>query len=304
MLRTIGVEARRMRSRRLNVVLLGTAILGITVACTVTFFKSSLDVAGATARARARAQVEYQECLLTLPTDVVNPPPGTETNGFDKPCGEVDPSQVTADPRFHMYHFLDVVKGTSAPMIVLALLLGASFIGAEWHHRTITNTLTWEPRRARLLIAKALACAGVIFVAVVGLQAFLGGALVPSAVYHGDFAGTGWAWLWTTAGAVLRSASMAAIASVIGVSIASVGRSTVAALGVAFGYFAVLEGIIRGLKPQWGRWLVGDNAAVFVSGDRLLQDGRSVLAAGLLLGIYACGAFAAAAAAFRARDVG
>lgn len=304
--RLLRVEVRRMYRRRLNIAMFGLAVLGIVVAGTVVFFKSSRDVEGATARARARAEVEYRDCLRGLESeDIPSPPPGFEPPPDFKPCGVLDPTGYSVDPLFHMRDFLAIAKGMAAPMIVLALLLGASFVGAEWHNRTITSTLTWEPRRVRLLLAKAIACAAVTFVALVALQALLGAALTPAAAWRGDFAGTGGTWFRSVAGAVLRSGATAAIASVIGLSIASFGRSTVAALGVAFGYFAVLEGIVRGVKPQWSRWLMGDNAAIFVSGDRLgFPNSRSVLAAGILLGIYACGAFAIAASSFRARDVG
>lgn len=305
MMRLVGVEVRRMRARRVNVILFGAIVLGMLTAGTILFFKSGYDIAGATAAAQARARSEQQQCLKDLPPEIRNGQPPQGIDGKPElPCGpsEEEIAQITADPRFHMQVFLDVIKHTSPPMIVLALLAGASFIGAEWHQRTIATTLTWEPRRVRLLAAKGIACAAVIFVSVLALQAILAGVLAPSAAFRGDFAGTGWTWARSVAGAGLRAASTAAVASIIGIAIATIGRNTVAAVGVAFGYFAVLEGIVRGLKPAWQRWLLGDNAAVFVSGERLLQ-GRSVLAAGILISIYAVGAFCLAAASFRARDV-
>ena len=46
---------------------------------------------------------------------------------------------------------------------------------------------------------------------------------------------------------------------------AAVGRHTAAALGAVFIYTAVLEGLVRGFRPQWTPWLLGDNIVAFIS---------------------------------------
>jgi len=75
-------------------------------------------------------------------------------------------------------------------------------------------------------------------------------------------------------------------------------------LGVGFGYTVVIENLVRGLRPQWTRWLMGDNAVIFITGrsDGLIFH-RSLTQAGLLLGLYAAGLIVVAIAVFRARDV-
>lgn len=299
----LRVELLRFRSRRMIVVFAGAALLGVLIAGAVTFLVSNRDFAAATARARQGAIAERQECMAHgIPPELaqIKEPPVDDFCG-----GPFDPSTIVADPRFHMVRFLDVVKGASGFAIVLALLLGASFSGSEWHHRTITTSMTWEPRRFRLLLAKATASSALTLAGAVAVLALLGAALVPAAAFRGTMEGTDAAWLRSVIAAGLRGATIAAIASVIGVSIASIGRSTVAAVGVVFGYLAVLEGIMRAVKPQWERWLLGDNAALFVAGTNrgAYPNARSTAAAGALLAVYTIGLFLGAAAIFRRRDV-
>jgi hypothetical protein len=57
----------------------------------------------------------------------------------------------------------------------------------------------------------------------------------------------------------------ASISAVIGAAVAAVGRHTAAALGLVFVWTAVIEGLIRGFRPHWTPWLLGDNLASFLT---------------------------------------
>ena len=93
----------------------------------------------------------------------------------------------------------------------------------------------------------------------------------------------------------------------IGGGVAAVGRHTAAALGVVFVYAAVIEGLIRGFRPRWTPWLLGDNIVSFVSWQTgsvvssafELSPGR---AAFVILG-YTALAFLLGLAFVRIRDV-
>jgi hypothetical protein len=94
------------------------------------------------------------------------------------------------------------------------------------------------------------------------------------------------------------------VASVIGFAVASIGRNTAAALGAGFAYLAVIENLVRGLRPGWQRWLFTDNAAVFITGgDVSFTFERTMLQALVLLAAYAAALFAVGVVMFRARDV-
>jgi hypothetical protein len=212
--------------------------------------------------------------------------------------------EVGADPRFPLTMLPDVLKGTSIPLIIAGWLLGASFIGADWRAGTITTLLTWEPRRTRVIVAKVLACAVSVFALAMALQAVLGGVLSLDAVFRGTTAGVD-ASLWReTSGVAVRAAILASVASVVGFAVASIGRNTAAALGAGFVYIAVIENLVRGLRPGWQRWLFTDNAAVFITGGNVsFTFERTMLQALVLLAAYAAVLFAVGIMMFRARDV-
>ena len=64
-----------------------------------------------------------------------------------------------------------------------------------------------------------------------------------------------------------------------------------------------MEGLVRGLRPQWQPWLLGENSALFIEGGNSLDLGHSSVAAGALIGIYALVALAIGVEFLRRRDV-
>jgi hypothetical protein len=113
------------------------------------------------------------------------------------------------------------------------------------------------------------------------------------------------AWLRDTAGLVARGGLMAVLAAVGGLAVASIARNTAFAIGVAFAWLAVIEPIVRGVRPKWEPWMLTSNAARFVAGpvEGVALPNRPTLAAGLVIALYAAAILAVALAAFRARDV-
>jgi len=211
---------------------------------------------------------------------------------------------VGADPRFPLTMLPDVLKGTSIPLILAGWLLGASFIGADWRVGTITTLLTWEPRRPRVIVAKVLVCAVSVFALAMALQAVLGGVLSLDAVFRGTTEGVDASWWRESSGVAVRAATVASVASVVGFAVASIGRNTAAALGAGFAYLAVIENLVRGLRPGWQRWLFTDNAAVFITGGNVGFSFQSTMLQALtLLAAYAAALFAVSVVMFRSRDV-
>ncbi|MDQ1377740.1 MAG: hypothetical protein QOJ52_666 [Acidimicrobiaceae bacterium] len=298
-------ELRRVMARRLVRMAFALAALAIVVAGAITFLKTH-HLSEATYQARLQAaQAGVKADLLC--------PPGQQEQQFTRgPNGAIEPVCIprdqirVRDPRLHLTSLKGVLEGVTAPFVILASLIGASIIGAEWPSRTITTILTWEPRRIRVLSAKVLAAI------VVGMALTLAGlmllvlALLPSVLLHGATAGATGEWWRALVGVGLRAMAMAAIGTTIGFSIASVGRNTAAAMGVLFAYILVIENVVGNLLAGWRRWLILGNAIVFVSGksgDVTGVHGRSVAVAGLYLAAVAVAMFAIAAALFQRRDV-
>jgi hypothetical protein len=81
-----------------------------------------------------------------------------------------------------------------------------------------------------------------------------------------------------------------------------VTRNTAVALGLSFAWLAVIEGMIRGLRPRWQPWLIGDNATAFVA-PLDAHVVRTILGGGVVLAAYVLLAGIVAARIFRRRDV-
>jgi hypothetical protein len=215
--------------------------------------------------------------------------------------GEVTP---IGGQRFHLTLLAATLEGISPILIIASWLLGASFIGADWHSGSLATLMIWEPRRIRVAVAKLVACLGVTFVFAMAVQALLGGALWLVAALRGTTLGVDTTWVQGTVGIALRVSALCAVGGSIGFALASVARNTAAALGAGFGYTVIVENLVRGLRPQWQRWLIGDNAVVFITGQSAdASFHRTVLLAGMFLAMCAALALIVAMSVFRARDV-
>ncbi|MEX2275043.1 MAG: hypothetical protein WEA10_05720 [Actinomycetota bacterium] len=200
----------------------------------------------------------------------------------------------------------DVLPGVSPFYMIGALVVGASFLGADWSAGTIATQLTWEPRRLRVLVAKVIALAIGVFVLAVVLEAVLVAFLAAAAAINGVTDGVDGTWLSDIGETLIRAGAVCSIGALIAMSIAMVSRTTAAALGIAFAWLAVAEGLIRGLKPSLQPWLIGENIAIFLIGfnDGVIPgSGRTATTAGLQLLLYAAIGVVIAGAWFSRRDV-
>jgi len=146
-----------------------------------------------------------------------------------------------------------------------SLVVGASVVAVSWQTGTISTILTWEPRRSRWFASRVLVIAAGVLMMTLAIVAFLSAGLAGAAILRGSTLGTDGAWWADVLSTSLRVAVAASISAVIGAAVAAVGRHTAAALGVVFVWTAVIEGLIRGFRPQWTPWLLGDNLVSFLS---------------------------------------
>ena len=137
------------------------------------------------------------------------------------------------------------------------------------------------------------------------LQLLLGTALLPAGLLRGTTEGIDANWVRSLSGVGLRVAAISVLGAMMGLSLATIGRNTAAALGVAFGYLAIVENAIRGLRPRWTPWLLGDNLMVVITNQPQnfpLVD-RSTVSAAILLACYTLVLLAVAVITFRRRDI-
>jgi hypothetical protein len=269
----------------------------ILVAAVIVFF-SSKTTPDEVAQAQAERRAMYENCV--------------ESGGFGQPPGEIEDVErfcrdemafMASDPRFDYGEMTEILRGLGIPFLMLGWIVGASFIGAEWHNRMLTTTLTWEPRRVRVLAAKILALAFCVAVWLLVLQAVLAAALYPAAAVNG-ITETVDAAFWRELGSVaLRVDALAVLAALLGFALATIGRNTAAALGVGFAYLTVVEGLVRGFKPEWSDWLLGDNIALFLVGSENSPLGHDQATATWFLLAYCAALLVLAAAIFRRREM-
>jgi ABC-2 type transport system permease protein len=264
-IRLIGSELLRFRSRRLVVVLLAGALLATAVGLVIAAFDSTPPTDAVVAAARAEAQEEFEACLATDFGDGDFGPISKEEYCRENPG---DPTQYMPS-HLALADLPEILEGVSSITSILALVVGASFVAVSWQTGTISTILTWEPRRLRWFAARVLVIAAGVAVMTLAIVAFLSAGLALAATLRGSLVGTDGAWWSDVLATSLRVAVAATIAALIGGSVAAVGRHTSAALGVVFVWTAVIEGLIRGLRPRWTPWLLGDNLVSFLGWQRM-----------------------------------
>jgi hypothetical protein len=191
------------------------------------------------------------------------------------------------------------------PLLLGGFLGGASVLGAEWRAGTVTTALTWEPRRLRLHAARLGSAFLLATVIAFVLEVLFLLAAVPAVLAHGSTAGTDGGWWLSLVGAVVRIALMTGVAAALAGSLATIGRGTTFALGAIFGWLAIVENLIRGLKPAFAPHLLGENLSTVLTWAPLsnVDFTRDVHVAVVAVAGYVGLIVAAAAGSFVRRDV-
>ncbi len=158
-----------------------------------------------------------------------------------------------------------ILPGIGTFLLIIAVVLGGSFIGAEYRSGTVENLLLWEPRRGRVMLTKY--AAGFVSAAAVMaiLMVWLTLLLLGLAQFRGSFQGidsTFWVdWVATIA----RVGLVAGFYFILAVAIASIARNTTAAVVAVLGWF-VVSNILIELFAKWFRqYELFTNAGAFIS---------------------------------------
>jgi ABC-2 type transport system permease protein len=191
--------------------------------------------------------------------------------------------------------------------LVFATILGILLVTTEFRHGTITPTLLVEPRRERLVGAKAIAGLGAGVLVGAASAALMVAVALPWLSARGEPLALG----GDLTGAVVRIVAGFGLAAVLGVGVGLLVRSQVGAIVVTLGWFFVGEALL----PLLGLLVDGDSGAATVNRylpgsafDGFLQGGEGDLLAmwpalGLVVGYVAALVLAGLALTMR-RDVG
>lgn len=190
-------------------------------------------------------------------------------------------------------------------LVVGAVICGASYAGAEWRAGTVTTTLTWEPSRVRLHVARTVSAAVLSLAIGVALQIVFLASLLPAVFVHGSSDGSDAAWWRSLVLAVLRIGLITSLVATLAMSIATIGRNTSAALVAIAAWALVVERVVVGFRPQLARFMISENVATVVPWVQIdtADFERPPVVALTALGIYLALFVVAATMTFSRRDI-
>ncbi|MFF5173976.1 ABC transporter permease subunit [Micromonospora sp. NPDC000089] len=247
-------ELRRLAKRRLTRVMLVLLVLGLGTIVTAFAFSSHQLSPAVVAKAQAEADANYRTALADWQRSVTNCE-AAKARGeqVEEPlradCGRSwQPTPENFDPawslpyqfdfRAEFGNFVAVFAGVVA---LFAFLLGASFVGAEWSSGGMMNLLLWRPKRLTVLGTKLAA----VLTAVTGVTVLLGALWTLAFWLIGTYRGSTarvTSGVWQSTGiSGLRALALILAVGAVAFALASLGRHTAMALGVAVGLGVVSE---------------------------------------------------------------
>lgn len=273
-MRLIAAELLRARSRRATWIILG-ALVGLSL-----FFLGGnlVSTSMPTAKDREYAQQAYEESHAHWQE---NREEDYATCVSDAALNDGTPEewgcpQILEEPTLDMYlwappGFAERVASDTSGMLILAaalmFLLGASLTAAEHATGSLGNWLTFAPRRTQVFFSK-LAAPAVIAVCAAALVTALG--VLGTAAWT-EIRGIpspepldGQELLWV----VLRSSAVVGVAGMLGAALGSLLRHTAAVIGIAAGYFVVVEMVFASIVWQSGlhRWFLSTQLMAIING--------------------------------------
>lgn len=247
MTQLFAAEWSRLFGRRVTLVtlmLIAALLLMLTFGFTLTRSTPTPDeIAAATTNAASAAEVwdsRVDHCSK-IQSGLENAGPN---ESFPRGCdyGPRPTTESMLDYGFSFHRQWPTLYYTAAIVLAVAgFVLGASFVGVEWSSGGMASLLLWAPRRMSVLGAKLLAvCAGVGVISVAYLAlwtgAFMGVAATNGTV--SQMTAPEFGSLLLTA---VRVILLAVAGTVLGFSIASLGRHTSTALGAGVAYLLIYE---------------------------------------------------------------
>ena len=192
----------------------------------------------------------------------------------------------------------DLATAPAQPLWFLAVIVAVLAAAGEFQHRTIRTTLLQEPRRRKLVAAKAIVAAG--YGATVTLVGTVAAVIVGAISLHAEHKPVGSldADMWLR---LFGSVTIGAMWAVLAAGLGMLARnSAVALVGVLLWKF-VLEGVLPNLtrSGEVSRWLPSGAADAMLSGRKGLLE---PWAGGLLLAAYTAVIILAASLVFTLRD--
>ncbi|TDB71692.1 ABC transporter permease subunit [Micromonospora sp. KC721] len=251
-------ELRRLAKRRLTRIMLVLLVLGLAGVATALAFSSQQRSPAVVAQAQADADAQYRQSVkdwekMVAECDAAQARGEQTEERYGPNCGrDWQPRPDMFDPEWSLpYEFnfrgeFEMIVAVFAGAVALfGFVVGASFVGAEWSTGGMMNLLLWRPRRLAVLGAKLAALLSLLAGVTVLLGALWTAAFWLIASTRGSTEKVT-AGVWQSVGlGGLRALALILVAGAVAFALASLGRHTAMALGVAVGIAVISEIGIR-----------------------------------------------------------
>jgi ABC-type transport system involved in multi-copper enzyme maturation permease subunit len=245
-------ESRRLVKRRFTKwLVIGSLVVLAAIAAGVFLTNQKVGPAQVAA-AQAEADRDYQQALQQAATDrqQCEAAKGTASaQQWPSDCADM----YTPTPDNYDYHgympstfefaktFKVMVTTLAAIFALMAFVIGASFVGAEWASGGMMNLLLWRPQRLKVLGTKLVALlTGLAALTAVTLVAWTGFFWLVGKLRGTTTGMTSGAWQ-SLALTEVRATVLVLAAAALGFGLASLGRHTAMALGVAIGVVVLFQ---------------------------------------------------------------
>jgi ABC-2 type transport system permease protein len=251
----LHAEWNRFFARRFVRIMLGIIVVLLAIIAIGTGHNSQKHSPAVYAKAQARATAEahqiaqqLSQCEAAQASGTAGPdspymlPQGATCQDLVNTGGETPQASwflpetwVFADKAGEMMVIFGVI------FALFGFAVGASYVGAEWSSGGMANLLLWRPRRLAVLGGKLGALLVSVFAS--GLLFLVAWLLMLSgiAAFRGSFGHITSGLITSIALATSRSFGLGLALAAIGFAVASIGRNTASALGIAVGYIVVFE---------------------------------------------------------------
>jgi len=245
-------ETRRLIKRRFTKWLVAGSLVVLAAILAGIFLTNQKSSPEVIAKAKAEATQQYQQAVQRTASDkqaCVAAQGTPNASQWPSNCDDLyQPTPEDFDYRSYMpstfefsKNFTVMVTTLAAIFALMAFVIGASFVGAEWSSGGMMNLLLWRPQRLKVLGTKLVALlVGMGVLTAAALAAWTGLFWIVATLRGTTTGMTAGAWQ-SVALTETRATVLVLTAAALGFGLASLGRHTAMALGAAIGVVILFQ---------------------------------------------------------------
>ncbi|BCJ53729.1 hypothetical protein Asp14428_52040 [Actinoplanes sp. NBRC 14428] len=237
-------ETRRLTKRRFSRFFLLGVVVVLALIAGGMFFSNQKNTPEVVAAAQAKADREFQQAVVQSEAEkkACAAQPGSDCANMWTPTRDDFQAEWYMPSTFDFREQFGAMETALAAILaVMAFVIGASFVGAEWTSGGMMNLLLWRPQRIKVLSTKLGALLVTLSVVTVVISLIWTGIFAVIGNLRGTMEGmTSGAWQSVML-MELRGLGLVLFAGAVGFGLASLGRHTAVAMGVAIGVVVLFQ---------------------------------------------------------------